>query len=197
MRDSAAMRTESRRRAKARKDAPAPEPTPQAEPTVTTEPVVETTSTDRLTVPLRDDGTIDLDAMRARTRERLKTAVADGRLRDQLGLGGGPSAADDPQARAVFEAAVGQLYQALSRAVQYGALRRGATVPQIRALGLLPDEIKGLSVVTVPVIEKRLPDGLKWQEEIALALALSGVIMAKMAAYEAASVQAQPEAPPS
>jgi len=191
MPDSAAMRTDSRRKARTRTPAPAPEPeTPVVEPAP--EPVVETTSTERLTVPLRDDGTIDLDAMRARTREKLKTAVADSRLREQLGLGGGP-ARDDPQARAVFEAVVGQLYGSVSRIVQYGALRRGATVAQARALGLTEAEIAGLTPITIPVIEKWLPDGFTWQEEIALALALSGVIMAKMAAYEQAGAQPQPQ----
>jgi hypothetical protein len=107
--------------------------------------------------------------------------------------------ADDPQARAVFEGAVGQLYAALSRAVQCGVLKRGASIAQVRAVGLTPDEIAGLAPVTVPVIEKWLPDGLKWQEEITLALALSGVIMAKVAAYEQAGAQpqSQPEAPAS
>jgi hypothetical protein len=186
------MRTESRRKAK-KKPEPPSEPQAQTAEPAPAEPVVETTSTERLTVPLRDDGTIDLDAMRARTKEKLKTAVADGRLRERLGLGGGPSVADDPQARAVFEGAVGQLYAALSRAVQYGVLKRGASIAQVRAVGLTPDEIAGLAPVTVSVIEKWLPDGLKWQEEITLALALSGVIMAKVAAYEQAGAQPQPQ----
>jgi hypothetical protein len=185
------MRTDSRRKAKRAKSALAPEPTPAVEPVV--EPVVEpATSTERLTLPLREDGTIDLDAMRARTKEKLRTAVADDRLRDGLGLGGGSAPTDDPRARAIFEQAVSVLYVSLSRAVQYGALRRGASVAQVRAIGLDADEIAGLSTVTLPVIEKWMPDSFTWQEEIALVLALSGVAMAKMAAYEQAGAQAQP-----
>lgn len=137
---------------------------------------------DRLAVTLREDGTIETEGMRAGTKDRLKKALSDESLGERLGLSASmhqPIAGD-----AFFDPTVcGVLYDTVSRLMVVIATRSGYTPEQAASvLAFTPDEKTMLAPLTGKVLDRWIPVGGKYKDETMLALALFGIVNAKVIA---------------
>lgn len=188
-------RIESRRTVKARQAAgtdsatigklpPPPDTTQPAETpadTATPPPASEAASTPKLALTLKPDGTIDTETMRSGTREKLKTALADSSLFPRLGLGAPAEASSDSVDKNVFYPMLGGIvYDSLSKVMMLMALRAGYPKEQVLALAFTPEEISKLTPLTAKVIEKWLPVGGKYADEMMLGIMLCTMLGGKI-----------------
>jgi len=172
------MRKGSRRASRPEDALAAVEAPPAEEPLRTVPPAVppDRPPLDRIAIPLRPDGTIDLDSARPVTRARLKTALADRTLPARLGLT--PQA---PQASLFAPELMAVLYDAIGSVLVAVARSRGYGVEQASTLAFDEAEKTVLAPLTGAVLDKWLPDAGQWREETMLALALMGIMTGKLA----------------
>jgi len=182
---SATMRKETRSKAAKRRSSPATETPITSAPEVSREvnhqehAAAAATQTERLALPLNEDGTIDTESMRSTTRERLKTAFSDPSLAGKLGL-----QSEQPRsAETLFTPMVCSiLYEAASGVAMAIAVSRGGYTPeQASVLKFTRDEVETLAPLTGRVLDKWIPSSAKYQDEAMLALALFGIINGKLA----------------
>jgi hypothetical protein len=129
-------------------------------------PVIE-----RISIPLKADGTFDLDKVRVATKDKLKKAVDDPLLRPNLGLGGSDEFGLPPE---FFKSAYDMLGQ-LEAVLFEKTLKIDRDLAQ-EIFKYTDAECTLLAKPTARVVNKRLPTKwLKNKDEIALAMLLLGM----------------------
>jgi hypothetical protein len=167
---------------------------PASEPAREEPAETSNTTPSRIAIPLRNDGSIDLDSMRESTKEKLRAAIGA-----TPGMGSGGSA---PAQVAVFPPQmVFALYGAMGAAESLVAQRVGKVPREIadRVFTYSPQEMELLVPPTSRVLQKYAAEWMiKYQDEIALAVLLTSVTMAKVNAcimLQKASQANSPEIP--
>jgi len=133
---------------------------------------------ERVTLPLTSSGRLDLDRVRASTREKLTRMLDDPDLSAKLGI----APQREASAPAVFDASIcGVLYDAIGRVLALVVIRSGFPPDQAGAMLFTADEKAALAGPTGKVLDKYLGSStLKYQDEIALCLALGSVLTGKL-----------------
>jgi hypothetical protein len=174
------MRRESRRKRLAvpsvqHRETSIPDP-----PRGTTEPVslVEAAAAPsdprRVTITLTESGEFDFESMRSKTRDRVRAAVA--------AVAPAPAAAPAPLSSSLFdESLCVVLYEAIGSIAVALARKNGYPIEQAQTLAFTDEEKRGLAPLTSKVLDKWLPNSGKYAEEATLALALFGIVSAKVA----------------
>jgi hypothetical protein len=130
----------------------------------------------KLQVSLKDDGSIDWEAMRDSTREKVKQA-----FRSTPGLNDGPAA--QPPIQMFNPAMVSGMYDMLG-SIEATVAERFGKIPQPiaqRVFAYTPAEKEMLAGPTARVLNKYIPDWMiKYQDEIALASTLIAITNAKV-----------------
>lgn len=130
----------------------------------------------RLGLQLGPDGKIEWDRLRASTREELRVALADPRVRTELGVDMGPS----PGAGGTVDSnTVGMLYGAIGGLLVAGAKAMGYTDESAAGLQFTPDERAALIDPTRAVLEKYSFTLGQYEEEIMLTFTLGSLLFAK------------------
>jgi hypothetical protein len=150
----------------------------QPESTVEDIPVSSSPSTfsrPKIAVPIKEDGTFDLDAMREATKEKLRAAIA------------GTPGINPPQATTPGQMfppqVVWAMYGALGAIESMVAQRMGKVPKEIadRVFTYSPQELELLTPPTSRVLQKYAGEWLiKYQDEIALATLLTSITIAKV-----------------
>lgn len=190
------MRTTTRRKRHTETETeriPEPTPTPPAadvNPVSTPESPVE-----RLSIPLRH-GAVDIESMRATTKDRLRSILTDPELAGKLGIAGQAVAAGE----SLFDPSVcGILYDALGKIAFAFAVKSGYTPESARNLLFTVSEKESVSPLTARVLDKWIPFSGKYRDEAMLAVALFGIINGKVAMLQKAAnvLPFQPQPPSS
>lgn len=130
----------------------------------------------RLGLQLDAEGRIEWDRLRARTRDELKVALADPRVRAELGVDLGPSSGSGEK---VSTDTVGMLYGAIGGLLVMGAQAMGYTPESAAGLQFTSEERAALLDPTTRVLEKYSFTLGKWEDEIMLSFALGTMLFAK------------------
>ena len=146
----------------------------------------------RISVPLTEDGKVDLASMRPTTQASLKAALAG------VGLSSGTSDPGEAKERletrkANYEIVVGPIYAVLGALESLIAAQR-LKLPYDEAHAILQYSEADVAILTDPtatVLAKRLPESFAWAEETALALILLSIHQEKMALLKDASERAK------
>lgn len=136
---------------------------------------------ERIAATIRPDGALDLDSMRPATRERLLKAIKATPL---------PGAESHDMSKAVEELKplAMMLYSTMGSVAASIAMASGYTRDQASVLLFTSQEQIGLAEPTARVLLKHSAS-LAYADEAILATALLGVIMAKVNALKAASME--------
>jgi hypothetical protein len=158
------MRTQSKRKAqRVRRSAstpePATEPTTQAEassPEV--QPASSQTDGSRIAFPTNADGTLDDDAIRSVTREKLKVVFLDPKLREKLGI----DAADTATAPMViplafFEKAADLFHDTLGKLAAVAVVRQGYSLDDAKAMLLTTSDKETLNPLAAQALNDWCP----------------------------------------
>jgi len=128
----------------------------------------------RLSIPLKPDGSADIQAAQASTRERLKRVIQDPLLAQELGL-----LPEGPPPEVFTADDIRLLYQALGQVETWITARFLKSVPpdiiaQVMPytdveLDGIPGRFPGLLEPSVKVINKYVPQSMaRWKDEVAL-----------------------------
>lgn len=142
----------------------------------------------RLSVPLTDEGGIDLENMQPENREKLERALGSSRLP-------APAAASsdklDPDLVKVVFATLGNV---LASAVARG----GAPAAVAKAMALSDEELTSLAGPTARLLDKYLPGAMsRFGEEFAWSLAVASVVMPRYALLQELRAKPTEKAAPS
>lgn len=108
----------------------------------------------RLGVPFNADGTIDTEAMRTSTRDRLRAALSDPTLASRLGMEQAPAAQSIKVPAILFERAAALLSDTVGKLAVVAVARQGYPVDQALSMLMSADD----HAVLDPLIVKALDD---------------------------------------
>jgi hypothetical protein len=159
------MRTQSKRKAqRVRRSASTPEPvevTTQAEApsTETHTPASSQTDGSRIAFPTNADGTLDDDAIRSVTREKLKVVFLDPKLREKLGIDAADNAAAAPMVipLAFFEKAANLFHDTLGKLAAVAVVRQGYSPDDARSMLLTESDKETLNPLAAQALNDWCP----------------------------------------
>lgn len=135
----------------------------------------------RLSFPVRPDGTIDAERLRSSSREALRKAFSDPSLPSALGIASASTNSSTSEDAAIMQQIASGLYDGVSALSIALARRAGFSIEQARVLVFTPDEKTVLAEPTARVINKYFPDfGGKYRDELMLAFLLTNIMGAKI-----------------
>jgi len=147
-------------------------PEPETETPAQTDPAYRPNS--KIQIPLKEDGTIDIDSLRTATKERLKQAINST-----------PGLRDEPSAQVgMFPPQVIWAMYGTMGVIESLLVQRMLKVPKEtadRVFAYTPEELQLLTPPTTRVLSKYANEWLlKYQDEIALVTLLTTITISKV-----------------